>query len=143
MRKELEGKNNERINVTGVFERFGKIVSNFQGRAKTTVLLKDIKDEEGNLLTDHLWFNLTKVFERLNLESGDIISFSARVSAYTKGSVHHIWIADNTSKEDDEYYQYCCKMVGYSDEYEPDEDEYLTYQDFYDFIEYYESIRSL
>lgn len=143
MRKELEEKNNERINAIGIFERFGKKSTGFQGRTKTTVLLKDIRDEDGKLLTDHLWFDFIKGFQKLNLEKGDIISFSGRVNIYKKGNVKHIWIPDDTTEEEDEYYEYCCDMVDYSEEMEPDEDEYLSYQEFYDFIYCYQSCRTL
>ena len=50
-----------------------------------TVLLTDIKDMQGNTITDHLWFNLTKGFEKLNLQENEIIKFDARVKSYMKG----------------------------------------------------------
>lgn len=50
-----------------------------------TVLLKDIRDEYGNIVADHLWFNKTKGFEELFLIEGEIVSFDARVDDYLKG----------------------------------------------------------
>ncbi|MGE5411002.1 MAG: hypothetical protein ACM3MI_08580, partial [Clostridiales bacterium] len=50
-----------------------------------TVLLKNVQDSSGKVLTDHLWFNLTTGFEKLNLKEGDRIQFDARVKSYTKG----------------------------------------------------------
>ena len=48
--------------------------------------LKDIIDvSSGKMVTDHLWFNLTKGFEALQLLEGDIVGFDARVTRYLKG----------------------------------------------------------
>lgn len=81
-RKEL-GKNGEvRDTFIGTFERLG---SKNRWYGQRTVLLKDIKNKEGKVITDHLWFNLTKGFHKLHLRKGDIIQFDARVKAYVKG----------------------------------------------------------
>jgi hypothetical protein len=50
-------------------------------------LLIDIIDTEKptEILTDHLWFNVTEEFRQLNLRSGDIVEFNARVTLYEKG----------------------------------------------------------
>jgi hypothetical protein len=56
----------------------------FKGPVKT-VLLKDVKDENGQLVTDHLWFNMTKGFEEANLQPGDIVEFRGKVEKYIKG----------------------------------------------------------
>ena len=54
-----------------------------------TVLLVDVRDSDGNLVTDHLWFNYTKGFESLgDLQEGDVIRFDARVRPYVKGYVN-------------------------------------------------------
>ena len=51
-----------------------------------TVLLKDVKNVEGKVLTDHLWFNYTKGFQSLGeLKEGDIVQFNARCKEYEKG----------------------------------------------------------
>jgi hypothetical protein len=47
--------------------------------------LKDVKDENGQLVTDHLWFNMTKGFEEANLHPGDIVEFRGKVEKYIKG----------------------------------------------------------
>jgi hypothetical protein len=53
-------------------------------------LLKDVKDAAtGVIMTDHLWFNLTKGFAALGpLEPGAIVEFDARVKPYQKGCVN-------------------------------------------------------
>ncbi len=81
-RKEL-GKNGEvRDTFTGIFDRLG---SKNGWCGQKTVLLKDIKNKEGKVITGHLWFNLTKGFQKLHMRKGDIIQFDARVKAYVKG----------------------------------------------------------
>lgn len=65
---------------TGTFARTGA-----KGRSHLTVLIQDIRDEAGNLLTDHAWFNYTQGFQALSLEEGDVVRFHARVAEYKKG----------------------------------------------------------
>ena len=84
MRKKLSELENQRKKFTGTFERFG-FKKAYRGPDLQTVLLKGVRDEYGKLLTDHLWFNFTKGFERLRLKKGDIVSFEARVKEYVKG----------------------------------------------------------
>lgn len=83
MRENLMVKENERLKFTGVVERFGT-KNGYMGE-EPTILLLDVKDDEGNVVTEHLWFNLTKGFEKLNLLQGDKVQFVARVKEYTKG----------------------------------------------------------
>ena len=73
---------------TGVFSKYG-IKSNYKGPSTDTLLLTNIRDNQSTLITDHLWFNLTKGFEKLGtLRQGDIIQFEARVKKYKKGYVN-------------------------------------------------------
>ena len=37
------------------------------------------------LVSEHLWFNLIKSFEKLDLRENDIVQFDARVKKYEKG----------------------------------------------------------
>ena len=83
MREALEAINEYRGTFTGIFERRGKKKS--FGYKKETLLLIEVTDESGNKMTDHLWFNLTKGFQSLNLSPGDIVQFNARVKTYEKG----------------------------------------------------------
>jgi len=70
---------------TGIFERMGS-KSGWKGSTETTVLLIDIQDENGIIITEHLWFNYTKGFRELGtLTVGDSIQFNARVKKYYKG----------------------------------------------------------
>lgn len=73
----------ERHIFSGTFERYGT-KSGYKGPTET-VLLVNICDEEGNIVSDHLWFNKTKGFVNANMRKGDIVSFEARVTEYQKG----------------------------------------------------------
>jgi hypothetical protein len=84
MREELASREGERERFTATFERFGK-KSAFKGPPKTTLLMRDIKDARGDVMTDHLWFNLTVELAGLRLRRGDVIAFDGRSASYTKG----------------------------------------------------------
>jgi len=87
MRKTLKKIDQVRKKFYATFEREGKKV-NWNGYSETTLLFKDIRDENG-IVTDHLWFSLTKGFESLGtLKPGDVIEFEARISEYSKGYVN-------------------------------------------------------
>lgn len=83
--EELEKREGDRDRYRGVFERFGAK----QGFRDTqeTVLLRSIVDAEGNAVTDNLWFNLTKAFEALHLQFGDLVEFRARSEPVVKSQV--------------------------------------------------------
>lgn len=83
IRKALGANEGERSVYTGEFVRTGT-KHGFKGDVKT-VLLKDVKDETGQIVTDHLWFNMTKGFEQANLQPGDIVEFRGKVERYIKG----------------------------------------------------------
>lgn len=82
-RKVLGANDGERNLYTGEFVRVG-FKNGFKGPVKT-VLLKDVKDENGQLVTDHLWFNMTKGFEAANPEPRDIVEFMGKAEKYIKG----------------------------------------------------------
>jgi hypothetical protein len=103
MRKELENLGSDnRFTFTGVFERYG-YKSGFKGYQKPTVLFRDIC-KDGQPVTDHLWFNLTKEFDRAKLKKGDLVKFDARVGIYEKGykgnRAFDDWMLDHPIEED-------------------------------------------
>lgn len=79
--KEIEG---VRQRFTATFVRFGSKKA-YKGPPIKTLLFEDVKDKYKNDYCDHIWFTDTKGFQKLNLQSGDKISFDARVKPYTKG----------------------------------------------------------
>lgn len=83
MRKNLKQLGEVRATFTGTFARIGT-KSSF-GYSKNTLLLTDVRDSTGKIVTDHLWFNLTKGFAELSLVPGDTVRFDARVKPYEKG----------------------------------------------------------
>lgn len=89
-RKKLARLNGTRQRFIGTFERFG--TKNGYKGPEPTVLLIDVKDgSTGKVVTDHLWFNLTKGFAALELQKGDKIAFDARVTEYEKGYKGRDW----------------------------------------------------
>lgn len=82
---------NDRFCFSAKFEKYGfKYTDRSKTHAQPTLLLKDVMDEERNLLTDHLWFNLTKGFKTLGiLHVGDVLRFNGRVKSYQKGYQGH------------------------------------------------------
>lgn len=85
MRRGLEAIDGERTRFRATFQRFGK-KSGYKIRWLLTILLVDIKrlDDE-KVIADHAWMTAGKQFKNLDLHSGDIIEFDARVGMYRKG----------------------------------------------------------
>ena len=89
MRQQLEKIEDIRMTFIGIFERYGT-KTNWNGYPENTILLRDVKNSIGKIVTDHIWFSLTKGFQKLGkLENGDIIQFQARVKPYIKGYINH------------------------------------------------------
>ena len=87
MRQQLEKIEDIRMTFIGIFERYGT-KTNWNGYPENTILLKDVKNSIGKIVTDHIWFSLTKGFQKLGkFENGDVIQFQARVKPYIKGYV--------------------------------------------------------
>lgn len=71
---------------TATFVRFG-FRNGYIGPVKT-MLLQDVT-LDSKIVSDHLWFDLTKGFSSADLSPGDVVEFCARVSAYEKGYKGH------------------------------------------------------
>jgi hypothetical protein len=85
MRNELKKLNNLRRVFSATVDRFGRRnINRLNKDVVWTIVLKNITDKDGNLITDHLWLNLTKEFDKLNIREGDRVEFSARVVEYYK-----------------------------------------------------------
>jgi len=84
MRTELKKLQDIRKTFTATFERYGKKAA-YKGLPITTLLFKDVADMEGNTVTDHVWFTISKEFGKYALRKGDKIKFDARVKPYQKG----------------------------------------------------------
>ncbi|HWJ91630.1 MAG TPA: hypothetical protein VNR87_11000 [Flavisolibacter sp.] len=84
MRRELASSNNKRDRFTATFIRFGSKHLH-KGTTATTLLFLEIRNKEGRVVADHVWFTMTKGFENCCLRPGERIAFDARVQSYTKG----------------------------------------------------------
>lgn len=96
MRKIMSRKNLKKIGALkrhrfrGTFEKYGFKYSDWKKEhAKPTLLLTEIyliHEDEIELISDHIWLNLTLGFNRLGiLTKGDIVAFDGRVATYQKG----------------------------------------------------------
>jgi hypothetical protein len=72
----------DRRTYTGEFVKYGFMDCN----RRRTILLQDIKDEQGNLVTRHLWIAKPRYFMEARLNNGDIVEFTGVVRRYCKGS---------------------------------------------------------
>ncbi len=84
MREALQERQGKRGRFSGTVKRFGTKPA-YRGPAQVTLLLVDVRDEQGTEVTDHIWFVVRKQLKELNLQAGDKIEFTARVKPYTKG----------------------------------------------------------
>ena len=90
MRTQLAKIDDVRAKFTGTFVRFGT-KNGWRGRIDKTILLKDVKDSAGQIVTNHLWFNYTQRMASCHLQPDDIVQFEARVTDYEKGyGVHTV-----------------------------------------------------
>ncbi len=85
MRDGLVKLEDQRFKFKATVDGFG--VKNYKQHETTTICLINIV-RNGKLVTDHIWVNLTKGFEKLKLKIGDFIQFEARVKGYWKGYYH-------------------------------------------------------
>lgn len=84
MRRALKALEGVRTTFRGTVAQFG-MKPGYTGRDLPTLMLKDVMDSAGNIVTDYLWFMVGKQLAALDLHVGDVISFQARVTVYEKG----------------------------------------------------------
>ena len=85
MRSELKKVVGQKQKFRGIFERYGTKSNWYTGKIERTVLVKDVTNYAGKMITNHLWFNYTKKLEVLKLKEGDRIQFYGIVKPYIKG----------------------------------------------------------
>ena len=84
VRKGLQKINGVRATFQGEFIKIGS-KSGYK-YPQPTLLLCNIKNMDGQIISDHLWFNYTKRFDDLGeLRQGDVLRFDARVKKYERG----------------------------------------------------------
>lgn len=84
MRDKLAVREGQRSVYTGRVSKFS-MRKRWHGVVDKTMLLVDVRDKNGMLVTDHLWFVVDKHIAKLQLQVHDVISFTARVKPYVKG----------------------------------------------------------
>jgi hypothetical protein len=84
MRTNLIKESENRKKFFAKVEKFGT-KNNYHGYPQRTVLFTDVRFEDGTLATDHIWMTVGKRIDSITLNSGDLVSFHARVSKYKKG----------------------------------------------------------
>ncbi|NLM30518.1 MAG: hypothetical protein GX216_08880 [Methanomicrobiales archaeon] len=84
MRVNLQGLAGRRVVLTAVFWKYG--IYRSRGCTGRTILLRNVRDLSGRLLTDHTWINYTAGFDAIGeFCRGDLVRFTARVDEYIKG----------------------------------------------------------
>lgn len=85
MREKLADLWRQRIRFRGTFKKYS-LKPAYKGLPLETFLLLNVSLVSGEMVTDHLWMNLTKGFRELgSIYPGDIVAFDARVDYYYKG----------------------------------------------------------
>lgn len=97
MRKELGNIEGYRGVFTGKVERFGSVTNKWGCR--TTILLKDVADESGRPMTDHLWFTCGVLWDKIRPIENDKVKFHARVKEYYKRSGYDYRLSNPTKIE--------------------------------------------
>lgn len=90
MRKQFAKNQDLRIKFKGTFIRFG-MKNNFKGMPTETLLFKDVRSIDESIDEDHIWFNMTKEFDKIKnqLKEGVTVEFDARIKKYIKGYVNY------------------------------------------------------
>jgi hypothetical protein len=81
MRKRLKQQMGRRGEFRATVAQFGTRRA-FRGSDLSTMLLKD---ETGQMVTDHLWMTVGKQLSRLTVQVGEELVFVARVTRYEQG----------------------------------------------------------
>ncbi len=84
MRKLLKQQMGRRGEFRATVAQFGTKSANL-GPDLSTMMRKRVKDETGQLVTDHLWMTVGTQLSRLNVQVGEELVFAARVTRYEKG----------------------------------------------------------
>ena len=87
MRKRLERLYGKRCAFSAVFIKFGKHTKR-SGKEKHYMLIFDVRDARGRLITNHVWMPITPEdpVSRMRFRSREVIRFSAEVNMYSKGT---------------------------------------------------------
>lgn len=86
MRYKLEQyRGKEKHRFTAQMVKYGSYRNKSTGENHNTILFKDVKNEKGEILTDHAWVKEDSYTKNIKLEKGKIYSFEAGVGVYNRG----------------------------------------------------------
>lgn len=99
MRKHLRDLSGKRASFTAIVSRYGS-KRRYMNESLDTLLLEDIQDRRGRLVTDHAWLIVTLQIARLHLLIGEVVAFEARIESYVKGYSFGRYDAYNPTRMD-------------------------------------------
>lgn len=86
MRQELKNMCGEKHTFTGVVTRIGsRRPYNGSRKNLSTMLLREVRNSKGELVSDHLWLDLVPPFVAVHPSYGAIIQFEGVVESYIRG----------------------------------------------------------
>lgn len=86
MRKQLAKiQDGKKHTFLATMERYGSYVDRATGEKTRTILLKNITDSAGTVLTDHVWIREDSYLKNSTLIVGKLYSFEAKVGTYDRG----------------------------------------------------------
>lgn len=86
MRYKLEQyRGKEKHRFTAEMVKYGSFINKSTGKSHNTILFVNVKNEDGEILTDHAWVKEDSYIKNVKLEKGKIYSFEAGVGMYNRG----------------------------------------------------------
>lgn len=65
--------------------RYGSYYDHEKKESTVTILFRDVKNTNGETLTDHVWVREDSYMKNTKLKEGKIYSFEAKVGTYSRG----------------------------------------------------------
>lgn len=81
MRERLQQLEDQTLRFVGCFVKYDRHKTRLIGSRKRTLLIH-IKSDCGEYLSDHLWLGNVRLFKKLKVQKGDIVSFWGTVKPY-------------------------------------------------------------
>lgn len=87
MREQLKPHCDKRMRFVAIFDRYSFRKDHKKRKIKTALVVGAVEKQTKAYMCDHIWFDNSEHFEKLKLQKGDFVEFSARVVAYKKYTV--------------------------------------------------------
>ena len=86
MRKQLAKiQDGKKHTFLATMERYGSFINRVTGEKTRTILLKNVTDTKGKVLTDHVWVREDSYLRKSSLTAGKLYAFEARIGTYDRG----------------------------------------------------------